>query len=110
MVWSSQLGAQAKHVAEGAALLPDQRAKHYWDGEQVAGHAFKSFVGTSSAAWDVWLLFEPEVLWEDEPPAPTWWEHQIRGLPAERRLDPERFARQAKELLKVLNLPGPARQ
>jgi hypothetical protein len=55
----------------------------------------------SSPAWDVWMLYEPGVLWEEQvPPAPTWWEHQLSGLEdyAHLHLDPDRFARKALEM------------
>ena len=32
-------------------------------------------------------------------PEPAWWEHQLGGMPGDLRLDPERFASKAVELL-----------
>lgn len=106
VVWSSQAGAEAKHVAGAAKLMEDERAAHYWDPERRVGTAFQQHIaGMNSPAWDVWMLFEPGVLWEGEaPPAPTWWEHQLSALGDYRdlRLDPDRFAR------KALEMSGPA--
>ncbi len=100
VVWSSQLGARAKHVAGGAALMQDARATHYWDPDRRVGAAFQEQIANlGSPAWDVWMLFAPGVVWEgDGPPAPTWWEHQLRGLDEALRLDPRRFARKALEM------------
>lgn len=99
-VWSSQLGAQEKHVAEAAELMSDRRALHYWDGDRLVGRAFQAHLGLPMPAWDVWLLFEPGIRWDGEQaPVPSWWEHQLRGMPSERRLDPDRFAAKAQELL-----------
>ena len=102
VVWSSQTGAKAKHVAGGAKLMNDERATHYWDPKRRVGAAFQRHIANmGSPAWDVWLLYEPDVLWEGEsPPAPTWWEHQLSGLKdyADLRLDPDRFARKALEM------------
>ncbi len=102
VVWSSQLGAKAKHVAGGAELMQDSRATHYWDPDQRIGAAFQKHIADlSSPAWDVWMLFAPGVLWQGEqPPAPSWWEHQLGSLKshASLRLDPDRFARKAVEL------------
>jgi hypothetical protein len=85
--------------------MPDARARHYWDGGRVAGRAYQKLklggrtldIGTE--AWDVWLLFDSKARWTDSgPPEPRWWEHQLQGMPPERRLDPERFAAKAAEL------------
>jgi hypothetical protein len=102
VVWSSQIGAKAKHVAGGGRLMEDERAFHYWDPKRRIGAAFQQHIAhMSSPAWDVWMLFAPGVLWEGEsPPAPTWWEHQLSGLKGleDLRLDPERFAQKAAEI------------
>ena len=102
VVWSSQTGAKAKHVAGGAKLMEDERVAHYWDPERRIGAAYQRHIADmSSPAWDVWMLYEPGVLWEeDAPPAPTWWEHQLGGLEdyADLRLDPGRFASKALEM------------
>lgn len=103
VVWSPQLGSEAKHVAEAAELIPDPRARHYWDGSMAIGSQYQELThpdGTemnlSGPAWDVWLLFEPDAVWEsDKAPDPLWWTHQLRGLPEDIRLDPERFAAKA---------------
>jgi len=50
-------------------------------------------------AWDVWLPFDRKARWYDTaPPEPAWWKHQLRGLPKERRLDPEPITAKAAEL------------
>lgn len=103
VVWSGQVGGRPRHVSEAAALMPDPRARHYWDGGRVVGAAFQSLsvedreFRLADEAWDVWLLFGPDAEWTaDGPPEPAWWEHQLGGrLPEERRLDAERFAHRA---------------
>jgi hypothetical protein len=107
VVWSSQLGGSAGDVPEAARLMPDARAEHYWDGERRVGAVFQSLelgeqvLRGSEPVWDVWLLFGPEARWPrgGSAPRPAWWEHQLRSMPAERRLDPERFARKAGDLV-----------
>lgn len=100
VVWSSQVGGKEQHVTKASQMIPDRRARHYWDGDQLVGKALQPLLETPDAAWDVWLLYDREVRWEGEaPPRPAWWEHQLWDMPPERSLDPERFARKARELL-----------
>lgn len=100
MVWSTQLGARERHVPEAAALMPDRRALHYWDSTLVVGRSVSPHLALGIPAWDVWLLYGADASWDEGGlPAPAWWEHQLTGLPDERRLNPERFARRARELL-----------
>jgi hypothetical protein len=100
VVWSSQVGGGERNVGNAAKLVPDRRARHYWDGDQVVGKAFQPILGTPEAAWDVWMLFDRKARWEgDSPPRPAWWEHQLYGMPPELLLDSERFAKKAREIL-----------
>ena len=108
VVWSDQVGAQARHIPEAAELIPDPRARHYWDGDRAIGRAFQTLTADGGAvrlsieAWDVWLLFDRDARWTDSgPPQPAWWEHQLRELwdsQPGRRLTGERFAAKAAEL------------
>lgn len=41
------------------------------------------------------MLFGPAAIWGEHAPRPDWWEHQLGGLPPERRLDFDRFAEKA---------------
>lgn len=107
VVWSSQAGGAARHVPSAAKLLPDARARHFWDGGRFVGQGYrvleldgKTF-DLGEEAWDMWLLFDREARWASEgPPRPAWWEHQLDGAPPERQLDPQRFAGKAAELLR----------
>lgn len=89
-------------MPEAATLMPDPRARHYWDPEMLVGKAYQSYLEIPEPAWDVWMLFGRDASWgEAGPPPPDWWEHQLggAGLPAELSLDPDRFAEKATELL-----------
>jgi hypothetical protein len=107
VVWSSQLGAEEKHIAGGMELIPDPRARHYWDPGRVLGHAYQGSlmldgdrIQMTGPAWDTWLLFAQGTRWDDAgPPAPAWWETQLSGMPGERQLDAKRFAGHARELM-----------
>ena len=99
VVWSPQLGAREHHVPEATGLIPDDRVRHYWDPDRLVGSAYQDRLGLTEPAWDVWMLFGRDADWAADAPDPDWWEHQLGGLPDSLRLDPERFAEQAVELL-----------
>ncbi len=103
VVWSPQLGAQEKHVASAMALVPDARARHYWDGEELVGKAFQPLLSLPAAAWDTWMLFDRNATWRSStPPTPAWWEHQLSAGPPALHLDPDRFASHAEALQSVM--------
>lgn len=102
VVWSSQLGAQERHVAPAMRLIPDSRTVHYWDPDQVLGIAYQPVFSVPAPVWDYWLLYERDTEWKaGGVPEPAWWEYQGRaaGRPAELILDSERFADKTRELL-----------
>lgn len=100
VVWSSQLGAREGNVPPAAELMPDRRARHFWDAGRRVGAAFAASFGLDEPAWDVWMLFDRDARWgEQGVPQPAWWEHQLGGLPRDRRLDPQRLATKAADLL-----------
>ena len=98
VVWVPRLGAEEKHVASATALVPDHRARHFWDGGMLIGSAYQPVLKLEAAAWDTWMLFDQEAVWKDAPPAPAWWEHQLSNAPPELHLDPDRFASHAEAL------------
>ena len=55
--------------------------------------------GESVPAWDVYLIFDRNAEWKDQPPAPQDWMHQLPRAPAERRLDGDALAAKAARLL-----------
>jgi hypothetical protein len=87
-------------------LMSDRRARHYWDEDRRIGSLFRTLrldddkLRMSAAAWDTYLLFDRDARWQADslPPEPAWWEHQLPGLPPERRLDPARFGSKAAAL------------
>ena len=102
VVWSPQLGAEEKHVASATSLVPDARARHYWDGEELVGKAYQPVLGLPAPAWDTWMLFDRNAMWtDDRPPVPAWWEHQLSAGPPERHLDAKRWTSHAEALKMV---------
>ena len=89
-------------VTTAMKTLPDNRTAFYWDGK---GELTKSYsrvlkLGEDRPAWDVYLVFDRTAEWKTDPPVPKSWMHQLRGAPAERRLDGEKLANELRRLLK----------
>ena len=100
------LGADEKHVAGSIPLLAGPRVTHYWDPSGNTGMQYMETLDmTPVYAWDVWFIYEPGSRWEEDtsPPYPDYWEHQLPSLPADKKLDAERFA--AEVNARLANLP-----
>lgn len=101
-VWVPELGAHIGDVPTGTTLVSDPRIKHYWDADERLGKFYETSLPTpGTPSWDVYLLYRPGIMWTDAaPPKPTFWMHQLGGVTAAPRLDPEVFAQQAHHMLK----------
>jgi len=93
------LGAEEKNVPAAMQLLDGPRVTHYWNGDGDLGSDFSEALDIEVYAWDVWMLYPPNVTWEGEiPPSPAYWQHKIgvdKGEPA----DPAAFLTQTTPLL-----------
>ncbi len=91
IVWIPAIAGDDYAAANRAMrLVPDERARHYWDGSQELGDAFSPVLGIRSRmAWDVYLLFGADADWNDTPPAPAEWLHQLPGENPDRKLSEE---------------------
>ncbi len=88
-VWMPVLGSDNAAAGKDAeSLLPDDRVTHYWDGDNSLGKLYGRLLTLPRGrqlAWDIYFVYAPGVSWEEEPPLPTQWMHQL-GLD-ERHLD-----------------------
>ena len=65
---------------EAESLLPDNRVTHYWDGDNSLGKLYGRLLTLPRGrqlAWDIYFVYAPGVMWEEEPPLPTQWMHQL---------------------------------
>ncbi len=79
LVWIHMRPADGVQVAgaQTGALVAD-RLIHFHDPRRRAGKALASAVGAGrSVVWDTYLFFAPGVRWEQTPPAPEDWAHQL---------------------------------
>jgi hypothetical protein len=68
-------------VNEASAIYAgEKRVAQYWDPEKHLGISLAKSFGAvdQQVAWDVYLMFDPAVVWNDQPPSPTDWAHQLQ--------------------------------
>ena len=101
-VWVPILHSDIRLAVGRATLrLPDERVSHFWDagGTLVKAYSRILQLGDSRPAWDVYLVFDRQAEWKDEPPLPQDWMHQLPFAPGERSLDGDRLAAEVGTLL-----------
>lgn len=101
-VWEPILRTDDERSARRATtILPDPRIRHYWTDDHRVGEMFQAPLGLKDElAWDVYLVYPPGTLWKgNKPPKPTYFMHQLSGLPPNRRLDGEALAANVREVL-----------
>ena len=83
------------------SLVPDKRASHYWDAKPALPLAFREPLGLPEehVAWDAYLLYPKGITWEDTPPKPAYWEHQLTAVTIAPHLDPKTLARKLREII-----------
>jgi hypothetical protein len=61
-----------------AQTMRDQRVRHFFDPEKEVGKAIAhSLAGDGQIAWDVYLFYRQGALWQQDPPQPVAWAHQL---------------------------------
>ena len=103
-IWLPFMDADDPDAAETeASRFPAGRIEHSWDAERAFGELFAKMLGLKGMAWDVYMLYAPQVTWDHErPPPPTFWMHQLppkTGADPRLLLGPERFLRELMTLL-----------
>lgn len=67
-----------KAAQEAVNSFDDPRVANFFDPEQISGKAVAGSLGNpGEVAWDMYLFYKPGALWQDEPPAPLAWMHQL---------------------------------
>jgi hypothetical protein len=76
-------------ASKSASLVADARAAHFWDAGKSLPGPFAATLGLPEGwpAWDVYLIYPPGATWQDAPPAPSYWEHQLGERPGAPLLD-----------------------
>jgi hypothetical protein len=106
VVWLPMLGGDDAAAAIAAALVPDPRARHFYDPGRLAGRAVARALGAAAGetAWGMYLFWGPDARWTGEaPPRPDAWLHQLGDC---RWADPARHRRGAGLAAALLALTG----
>jgi hypothetical protein len=105
VVWLPMLPTDDEDAARSqAGAFTDARLVQQWDGSRASGILLSRTLNLKGTAWDVYLLYAPGVKWTgDNPPAPTFWMHQLRaesGADQKACLNPTQFVSKVAEILK----------
>jgi hypothetical protein len=78
-VWTNMLPPDNEAAAASSArLIQDSRAQHFYDPNALAGKAVAASLGSPDAiAWDIYLFYPSGLQWQQEPPTPVEWAHQL---------------------------------
>ena len=107
-VWAPILVSDSESwVPKAMERLRDERITHYWDARDELVEEYKLILPTKrvdsdeyARAWDVYLLFPTEAEWKDQPPAPSYWMHQLWGVDPKNKFDGEVLAQEVMKLLR----------
>ncbi len=85
VVWTDMLEGDSEQAALAArSIVSDSRAFHFHDPGRLAGRAVASSLGApGETAWDIYLLYDAPSAWEELPPRPLDWVHQLSSSWAE---------------------------
>ena len=82
VIWTPVLPSDKRSSVDRAHKLfsKESRATQYWDGEQDLGKAYGKILELPNGrelAWDIYFVFAAGVEWNDTPPIPDDWQHQL---------------------------------
>ena len=108
VVWLPVLRADTRSsMAAAMKNISDKRVKHYWDGNKKLGYRFGKVVELPerqgkrlTLAWDVYFAFGADKKWDDDPPKPSDWMHQLGQ--GDRRLDADKLRKSVEKLIKAI--------
>ena len=79
IVWINKLAADSRKAAEkSAGTFNDPRVCQFYDPQQQSGQAVADSLGWQGRiAWDIYLFYTAGSRWNETPPAPVDWMHQL---------------------------------
>ena len=79
VIWINKLPADSRKAAEKSAdTFNDPRICQFYDPKQRSGQAVANSLGWQGrVAWDIYLFYTAGSKWNETPPAPVDWMHQL---------------------------------
>src|SRR6185503_4723791 len=78
VVWLPIFGGDFRGEARKLSRsFPDKRVSYFVDGESRTGRVWEPVLKTERLAWDVYLIYDDTADWEEAPPVPNFWMHQL---------------------------------
>lgn len=101
LLWAPFMGFDTEVTARRSSrYLPDHRVIHLWDVWRFGSRHFAQLFDIPLLeAWDMYVIYPPETLWEEETPEPECWlqaRELNRGIP----YTPRELAIQLEKILK----------
>jgi hypothetical protein len=67
------MDAEEEDVQHVTDMVSGNNVSHYWEDSGIIGNRFQDTLKIGVYAWDVWMIYKPGKLWNDElPPAPDF--------------------------------------
>lgn len=86
VVWVDMVpGDDRRSAQRSARIFRDPAVRQFHDPEARSGSRVAESLGGdgSEPAWDVYLFYDRQADWDDRPPEPAHWAHQLGGVPQE---------------------------
>ena len=77
------------NTQSSTAIVSDPRARHFYDEKQLASRAFARDLVSPPPAVNLVLFYKPGKTWNEQPPPPDEWLHQITEG---RDVDPDHYS------------------
>ena len=89
---------------EKAAVLAENAAEidgfvQFWDDGQLSGQLWQQTLLLNQTAWDVYLLYGKDRVWDAEPGVPDFWMRQLKGVVEAPLYDADAFSENVRILL-----------
>jgi len=112
IVWLPIFGGDFKGEARKlSSSFRDKRVSYYLDPDSETGKQWERVLKTERLiAWDVYLLYGADADWQDDPPLPDFWMHQLGGVTKGPKLDEPTFTAKLKRMLDEMKTPTAAIQ
>ena len=79
IVWINKLAADSRKAAEeSSGIFSDPRICQFYDPQLLCGRVVADSLGWQDrVAWDIYLFYAAGSKWNETPPAPIHWMHQL---------------------------------